>query len=285
MKGVFALVLFLPLSSTVKTSHSPVVSKIDNRLEQYTSAAQVADARIGERFCQSVPIPTTAFTRQNSVEKKKLASPKNVVSNCDPIEIWAIEGREPRLQLRLRTANLTVPGNAPVLGSLKIWLQLPSWLQTSGPRDAPHFVPRTGIQNKSALSFLIRNHINHHRVCSSLKNPNGLRMLSTQLLLLFPYKAPSCFFPCPQRENKESRSPRSGAVDLPVVTDSIRNIKSMWEKGNVFNSPGGGGSPFKVRVISVLKQKYEYFFVRRNTHQSTVITVKVLIQLLLLKLK
>lgn len=28
-------------SSTVKASHSPVVSKIDNRLEQYTSAAQV----------------------------------------------------------------------------------------------------------------------------------------------------------------------------------------------------------------------------------------------------
>ncbi|KAA8580064.1 hypothetical protein FQN60_005599, partial [Etheostoma spectabile] len=50
-----------------------------------------------------------------------------------------------------------------------------------------------------------------------------------------------------QRENKESRSPRSGAVDLPMVTDSIRNIKSMWEKGNVFGSPGSGGSPFKVK--------------------------------------
>lgn len=50
-----------------------------------------------------------------------------------------------------------------------------------------------------------------------------------------------------QRENKESRSPRSGAVDLPVVTDSIRNIKSMWEKGSVFSSPGSGGAQFKVR--------------------------------------
>lgn len=49
-----------------------------------------------------------------------------------------------------------------------------------------------------------------------------------------------------QRENKESRSPRSGAVDLPMVTDSIRSIKSMWEKGNVFSSPGSGGSTFKV---------------------------------------
>lgn len=50
-----------------------------------------------------------------------------------------------------------------------------------------------------------------------------------------------------QRENKESRSPRSGAVDLPMVTDSIRNIKSMWEKGNVFGSPGSGGNTFKVK--------------------------------------
>lgn len=47
-----------------------------------------------------------------------------------------------------------------------------------------------------------------------------------------------------QRENKESRSPRSGAVDLPLVTDNIKNIKSMWEKGS-FGSPGSGGSTFK----------------------------------------
>ncbi|XP_045927612.1 caldesmon 1a isoform X2 [Micropterus dolomieu] len=52
-----------------------------------------------------------------------------------------------------------------------------------------------------------------------------------------------------QRENKESRSPRSGAVDLPMVTDSIRNIKSMWEKGNVFTPPGGGGGTFKEAAV------------------------------------
>ncbi|XP_029616789.1 non-muscle caldesmon isoform X4 [Salmo trutta] len=46
-------------------------------------------------------------------------------------------------------------------------------------------------------------------------------------------------------QNKEMRSPRSGAVDLPMVTDGIRNIKSMWEKGSVFNSPGGGGGTYK----------------------------------------
>uniref|UniRef100_A0A3Q1FV59 Caldesmon 1b n=1 Tax=Acanthochromis polyacanthus TaxID=80966 RepID=A0A3Q1FV59_9TELE len=50
-------------------------------------------------------------------------------------------------------------------------------------------------------------------------------------------------------QNKESRSPRSGAVDLPMVTDSIRNIKSMWEKGDVFSSPGSGGSPFKEAAV------------------------------------
>lgn len=41
--------------------------------------------------------------------------------------------------------------------------------------------------------------------------------------------------------NKDARSPRSGAIDLPMVTDGIRNIKSMWEKGNVFSS--GPGTP------------------------------------------
>uniref|UniRef100_A0A3Q3VVZ3 Caldesmon 1b n=1 Tax=Mola mola TaxID=94237 RepID=A0A3Q3VVZ3_MOLML len=48
---------------------------------------------------------------------------------------------------------------------------------------------------------------------------------------------------------KESRSPRSGAVDLPMVTDSIRSIKSMWEKGNVFTSPGSGGGTFKEAAV------------------------------------
>nr|XP_040030199.1 caldesmon 1a isoform X1 [Gasterosteus aculeatus aculeatus]XP_040030200.1 caldesmon 1a isoform X1 [Gasterosteus aculeatus aculeatus]XP_040030201.1 caldesmon 1a isoform X1 [Gasterosteus aculeatus aculeatus] len=52
-----------------------------------------------------------------------------------------------------------------------------------------------------------------------------------------------------QRENKESRSPRSGAADLPVVTDSIRNIKTMWERGNVFGTPGSGGIPFKEAAV------------------------------------
>ncbi|XP_026084829.1 non-muscle caldesmon-like isoform X2 [Carassius auratus] len=45
--------------------------------------------------------------------------------------------------------------------------------------------------------------------------------------------------------NKEVRSPRSAAIDLPVVTDGIRNIKSMWEKGNVFSSGGSLASTNK----------------------------------------
>ncbi|XP_043964007.1 caldesmon 1a isoform X2 [Gambusia affinis] len=51
-----------------------------------------------------------------------------------------------------------------------------------------------------------------------------------------------------QRENKESKSPRSTVLDLPMVTD-VRNIKSMWEKGNVFSSPGGAGSTFKEAAV------------------------------------
>ncbi|GAA6091552.1 caldesmon 1a isoform X2 [Tachysurus ichikawai] len=38
------------------------------------------------------------------------------------------------------------------------------------------------------------------------------------------------------RSNKEVRSPRAAAIDLPVVSDGVRNIKSMWEKGDVFSS-------------------------------------------------
>ncbi|XP_051546638.1 non-muscle caldesmon-like isoform X2 [Myxocyprinus asiaticus] len=43
----------------------------------------------------------------------------------------------------------------------------------------------------------------------------------------------------------EVRSPRSAAIDLPTVTDGIRNIKSMWEKGNVFSSGGSLASTNK----------------------------------------
>lgn len=46
--------------------------------------------------------------------------------------------------------------------------------------------------------------------------------------------------------NKEVRSPCSGAIDLPVVSDGVRNIKSMWEKGNVFTSNTGTPSTNKV---------------------------------------
>ena len=38
---MFSVTVLLVFSSSVKLPHSPVVSKIDNRLEQYTSAAQV----------------------------------------------------------------------------------------------------------------------------------------------------------------------------------------------------------------------------------------------------
>ncbi|MGH0149036.1 UNVERIFIED_CONTAM: hypothetical protein FKN15_070840 [Acipenser sinensis] len=45
--------------------------------------------------------------------------------------------------------------------------------------------------------------------------------------------------------NKEIKPSKPGASDLPVVGEGVRNIKSMWEKGNVFNSPGSPGAPNK----------------------------------------
>uniref|UniRef100_A0A4W4DX91 Caldesmon 1b n=1 Tax=Electrophorus electricus TaxID=8005 RepID=A0A4W4DX91_ELEEL len=38
------------------------------------------------------------------------------------------------------------------------------------------------------------------------------------------------------QSNKEVRSPRTATVDLPVASDGVRNIKTMWEKGSVFGS-------------------------------------------------
>ncbi|XP_077449674.1 caldesmon 1a isoform X3 [Stigmatopora argus] len=52
-----------------------------------------------------------------------------------------------------------------------------------------------------------------------------------------------------QRENKDLRCPRSAAVDIPPATDSIRNIKSMWEKGSVFSSPGSSANTFKEATV------------------------------------
>ncbi|XP_041112903.1 non-muscle caldesmon-like isoform X2 [Polyodon spathula] len=45
--------------------------------------------------------------------------------------------------------------------------------------------------------------------------------------------------------NKEIKPHKPGASDLSVVGEGVRNIKSMWEKGNVFSSPGSPGAPNK----------------------------------------
>ncbi|XP_058882871.1 non-muscle caldesmon-like isoform X2 [Acipenser ruthenus] len=45
--------------------------------------------------------------------------------------------------------------------------------------------------------------------------------------------------------NKEIKHPKPGASDLSVVGEGVRNMKSMWEKGNVFSSPGSPGAPNK----------------------------------------
>ncbi|NXC27613.1 CALD1 protein, partial [Campylorhamphus procurvoides] len=44
---------------------------------------------------------------------------------------------------------------------------------------------------------------------------------------------------------KASRPTKPAASDLHVPAEGVRNIKSMWEKGNVFSSPSGTGVPNK----------------------------------------
>uniref|UniRef100_A0A7N4NIY2 Caldesmon 1 n=1 Tax=Sarcophilus harrisii TaxID=9305 RepID=A0A7N4NIY2_SARHA len=44
---------------------------------------------------------------------------------------------------------------------------------------------------------------------------------------------------------KTSKPSKAAASDLPVPAEGVRNIKSMWEKGNVFASPTGTGTPNK----------------------------------------
>ncbi|XP_045432911.1 caldesmon isoform X5 [Pipistrellus kuhlii] len=44
---------------------------------------------------------------------------------------------------------------------------------------------------------------------------------------------------------KAAKSTKPAASDLPVPAEGVRNIKSMWEKGNVFSSPTASGTPNK----------------------------------------
>ncbi|KAM9388422.1 caldesmon [Phaethornis superciliosus] len=44
---------------------------------------------------------------------------------------------------------------------------------------------------------------------------------------------------------KASRPAKPAPSDLHVPAEGVRNIKSMWEKGNVFSSPSGTGTPNK----------------------------------------
>ncbi|KAL0618205.1 Caldesmon [Plecturocebus cupreus] len=44
---------------------------------------------------------------------------------------------------------------------------------------------------------------------------------------------------------KNAKPTKPAASDLPVPAEGVRNIKSMWEKGNVFSSPTATGTPNK----------------------------------------
>lgn len=164
----------------MKTTHSPVVSKIDNRLEQYTSAAQVGTK---PPSCLIILAPFGGF----------------------------------------------IPYK-PGLGASQIRC---GWnLTPSCPELSPLSPKLVKLSDFPAP-------------------PIPLHQIFPFSRFFLPLKSAALSL---QRENKESRSPRSGAVDLPVVTD-IRNIKSMWEKGSVFSSPGGGGGQFKVKGEAVIGER------------------------------
>ncbi|XP_037692043.1 caldesmon isoform X5 [Choloepus didactylus] len=44
---------------------------------------------------------------------------------------------------------------------------------------------------------------------------------------------------------KTAKTMKPPASDLPVPAEGVRNIKSMWEKGNVFSAPTASGTPNK----------------------------------------
>lgn len=44
---------------------------------------------------------------------------------------------------------------------------------------------------------------------------------------------------------KTAKPAKPAASDLPVPAEGVRNMKSMWEKGNVFSSPTASGTPNK----------------------------------------
>lgn len=44
---------------------------------------------------------------------------------------------------------------------------------------------------------------------------------------------------------KTAKLTKPAASDLPVPAEGVRNMKSMWEKGNVFSSPAASGTPNK----------------------------------------
>ncbi|XP_028660638.1 caldesmon 1a isoform X4 [Erpetoichthys calabaricus] len=45
--------------------------------------------------------------------------------------------------------------------------------------------------------------------------------------------------------HKETKSAKPAAADLPVVGEGVRNIKNLWEKGDVFSTGGNPGTPNK----------------------------------------
>jgi hypothetical protein len=82
-------------------------------------------------------------------------------------------------------------------------------------------------------------------------------ILQGQISQHYP-KMNSCTF----QGTKAAKPTKPAASDLPVPAEGVRNIKSLWEKGNVFSSPTASGTPNKVSMwfVSFNFRGVDFFF-------------------------
>lgn len=81
---------------------------------------------------------------------------------------------------------------------------------------------------------------------------------------------------------KTAKPAKPAASDLPVPAEGVRNMKSMWEKGNVFSSPTASGTPNKVSIgfLSFHFGGWIFFFLRiilvnyKSSEESVILSLQ-----------
>uniref|UniRef100_A0A8W4F947 Caldesmon 1 n=1 Tax=Sus scrofa TaxID=9823 RepID=A0A8W4F947_PIG len=98
------------------------------------------------------------------------------------------------------------------------------------------FAPK-GSSLKSSLMF-VRMYMCVHLLGSGVKSTHQAAVVSKIDSRLEQYTSAI-------EGTKTTKPTKPAASDLPVPAEGVRNIKSMWEKGNVFSSPTASGTPNK----------------------------------------